>query len=137
MMQLECSRHCFAPLIQIDLDLTRSEWNRLHIRKQSSADNVTFGSPSYLYNVPEKNEATGCSHPVSQDYIDRSRMNHSTKPSYCSKEFVLMVNEMLPNRKIPVTLSETRKLYSVILREIARYVRINSIVNNPSALLQK
>lgn len=116
---LEASlRYCFGPLVQIDLNLTRSEWNRHPIRNQKGSGHVIPGVPNYLYYVPEKSGTINCGYPVSQEHIDRARLFYATKPIYCDPGFTALANELYPG-EVPTILRDARQLYDRMVAEIS------------------
>ena len=121
LVQVKCLRYCFGPLIKLDLETTRKEWNRHTIRKQKTGD-IKSGKPNYLYYVPEKNGAVDCKQEVNQEHIQNAINNYTQKPTYSSDAFTGLLKELfdepLPS---PVTPEEGVVLYHQILSEIDKY----------------
>lgn len=51
-IHVECLRYCFGPLIKLDLEMFRHEWNSHSIRKQKNR-HIPSGKPNYLYYCSE------------------------------------------------------------------------------------
>lgn len=118
-IQLECLRFCFGPLIQYDLDLMRQEWNRHSIRKQKF-DSIIPGKPNFLYYMPQNHGTKDYGHQVESIHIDNAMENLAQKSEYCSKVFLQLVTELLPNDH-QNDHQNALKLYHKILDELAKY----------------
>lgn len=120
-MHLECLRFCFSHLINLDLQLTKREWNTHNIRKQKNGD-VQPGKPNFLYYNPESSGARDCGFKAEEQHISNCLNTVAEKPKYCDPAFIQLVDAMFPNGvATPVNAKEATDLYFTILLELEKY----------------
>lgn len=101
-------------MITYDLNLFRSEWNRHSIRKQKFA-NIISGKLNYIFYQPQEHGGRGCGFDVPEDQIDRAISTYPQTPVYCNKDFIDMMNLMIPDLEHPITTAGARQQYHAIV----------------------
>lgn len=114
----KCLRYCFGPLIQYDLTMTRTLWNRHRIRNQKGRSNVC-DKPQVMYNVPEKYGCADGKISIQIETINNLLASeYVTEPILVDPEMEELVQILIPDAITPTNTSEALHLYRKILQMI-------------------
>lgn len=114
---IECLRYCFGPVLKLELDTIRKDWNRHRIRNQKNRD-VPAGKPDCLFFCSDKFGGEDVKIKIEPSKIDKLIDKFSTEPVLISHRFAKTVERLIPGVSHPIEATEALKLYITILELI-------------------
>lgn len=111
---VECLRFCFGPLINYELQMIRTEWNRHRIRRQKNCE-LRTGSPNHLFYCASSFGANDYKKPVNIENIDILLEKYASEPQLVNPNFSNMTKNLIPNVQVPISPDEALSLYHLIL----------------------
>ena len=117
-------RFCFMDLIEMEIHRTATEWNQHLIETKKNAESPR-GKPDIMYFHPRiyNTESYGCDF----DNEEVFHMQHELVLGGCIEEnhdpysFIKLINEIMPDWKIPADVDSGLQLYADILDRISEY----------------
>ena len=85
-------QYAFGPLVQTEINLSRTLWNEHHIRKQHSQHNIA-AKPFISYNLPTRYNVADYKKDIDEATIDELMEKVTTKPSLVDKTFTKIIEE--------------------------------------------
>ncbi|KAJ7385288.1 hypothetical protein OS493_016362 [Desmophyllum pertusum] len=120
-VQVECLKFCFMPVIRNELHKVAILWNLHKIRPSTNAESPS-GRPDMLYFLPDVTGAEDLKEDIDLDDIDlaEQRCCYRCPESGCVDEFTQLVSIIMQeqNLNMPETAEEAVMLYSTLLESI-------------------
>eukprot|EP00111_Clytia_hemisphaerica_P012956 TCONS_00038062-protein len=129
LIECECIKFCFYPLLKQDLRATMSTWNNHRIRPSANADRRIrpAGRPNVLYTTPSISDRNIQDHKYALNQVDfetvKENYSQQTNCDYiCSPEFFELSTILMFENSIdqPKDTQEALVLYQRLLMEINR-----------------
>ena len=120
-VQTECLKFCFTPVIRDELHKVAVLWNLHKIRPSTNAESPS-GRPDMLYFAPEVTGGEDLKEPVDLEDVDVAEESccHRSPESGCVDEFTQLVSIIMQEQNLNMakTAEEAVMLYSILLESI-------------------
>ena len=120
-VQTECLKFCFTPVIRDELHKVAVLWNLHKIRPSTNAESPS-GRPDMLYFAPEVTGGEDLKEPVDLEDVDVAEESccHRSPESGCVDEFTQLVSIIMQEQNLNMakTAEEAVVLYSILLESI-------------------
>lgn len=116
MLHIELLRFCFRPLLQSDLINSKNEWNLHRIRRQAGLK-IPCGIPNLIFHWPERFGGEDCRKDLDKnDVMYLLDSQYVQTPILFSHSTERLVNELIPEVRIPNTIEEAFNLFVLLLQ---------------------
>lgn len=121
-IEAECLKFCFMPVIREELHKFAIQWNLHKIRPSRNAESPS-GRPDLLYHVPDLTGARDLMMPVSHEEVDIAEQLCGVRsPEHgCSEEFVELASLIMQEKghTMPISPDNALVLFCTLIDDIA------------------